>query len=121
MGYEGTGVATPVTFDASLAEKVSVNESIVLQKLHELLTEDGTLEGDGTRLWVRVSAKEMAALFPFWSPATVLRLTNVLRYKGIILADNFNDEPLDRTNWYTIDHAALARLEKGGRRGRRAA
>lgn len=66
------------------------------------------------RYWTYNSVKAWAELFPYWNPDKVRRVLEKLEEKGLILSDNFNPSPYDRTKWYTLacdpSHHDLANL-----------
>lgn len=54
------------------------------------------------RTWTYQSIAEVAAHFPYWSYAHVKRLLLELVRRKILIKNNFNKTPLDRTIWYAF-------------------
>lgn len=93
---------SPLLVLPSLATAIGLNEAIVLQQIHYwLTTKPKTHDG---KPWVYNSATEWQQQFPFFSVPTIRRALNNLRERGILEVANFNQDPQDRTLWYTIDY-----------------
>lgn len=110
------GSSHTLTIDPQLAAWVGLNESILVQQLHYVLSnkEDDlrylkTIDG---QRWYRESPKDFVAHhFPFWDESVVKRTLANLRKDGLILArSDLNKDPKDRSLWYSIDYAALEYL-----------
>lgn len=86
----------------SLAIKIGLNESIVLQQLHCLL-QNSKHAYDGKK-WVINTYEGWQKQFPFWSVKTIIRIINSLKKKELILVENYNSEKTDRTLWYSINY-----------------
>lgn len=97
----------PILVLPKLAQKVGLNEAIVLQQLHYWLQKSDNRH-DGN-VWVYNSIEQWTEQFPFWSKATVRRIIEGLRKSGFIIVGNYNRAGYDRTLWYTIDYTALNR------------
>ena len=98
----------PLVVLPSLAEKIGLNEAIMLQQIHFWLTRKPH-EKDG-RQWIYNTYAEWATQFPFWSESTIKRTIRSLEKKGLIITGNFNKVKIDKTKWYTIDYEKLERL-----------
>ncbi|MED4455122.1 DnaD domain protein [Metabacillus fastidiosus] len=95
----------PLLIIPSLAKKVGLNESIILQQIHYWLQiSDHTYEG---YKWMYNTYDKWAEQFPWWSKATIRRLITKLEKLGIIITGNFNKMKMDKTKWYRINYDAL--------------
>ena len=93
----------PLQVIPSLAVMIGLNEAIVLQQVHYRgLRQDGG--------WVEKSVGEWATEFPFWSESTVKRVFTQLRGELGLLESEKATRPLDQTNRYRVNEAALEAL-----------
>lgn len=99
----------PLIVMPGLAKKIGLNESIFLQQLHYWLEKSTNIQ-DGHR-WVYNTAKKWQEQFPFWSVNTIRRIIKNLEDKELLIIDNFNSLPIDKTNWYRINYEKVAALE----------
>lgn len=99
----------PLIVMPGLAKKIGLNESIFLQQLHYWLEKSTNIQ-DGHR-WVYNTAKKWQEQFPFWSVNTIRRVIKNLEEKELLIIDNFNSLPIDKTNWYRINYEKVAALE----------
>lgn len=95
----------PLQVLPSLACKVGLNESIVLQQFHYWLQRSNNIK-DGYK-WIYNSYKEWAKQFPFWSEHTIRRTINSLETQGYLISGNYNKAGFDKTKWYRIDYERL--------------
>ena len=95
----------PIVVLPSLAKLVGLNESIILQQLHYWLQRSSHAR-DG-RLWIYNTYAAWREQLPFWSEITIKRTVLKLEKQGLILSENFNKAPMDKTKWYSIDYDAL--------------
>jgi len=95
----------PLIILPSLAEKIGLNESIVLQQLHYWLLESKNVK-EGNK-WVYNTYKDWQKQFPFWSEKTIQRTITKLENEGYILTGNYNKMRIDQTKWYRIDYDKL--------------
>lgn len=96
----------PIMFHSTLAVALGVNEAILLQKIHMWL-QCKPLEAGGEKSFIYNSYKSWKEQLPFFSESTIKRaLTNLVK-QGILIKANFNKNPIDRTNWYSIDYDKL--------------
>lgn len=96
----------PLQVLPSLAEKVGLNEAIVLQQFHYWLERSNNVQ-DGYR-WIYNSYKKWNEQFPFWSNATLRRTINSLEKQGVLITANYNKAGFDKTKWYRIDYEWLS-------------
>ena len=101
----------PLMVLPSLAKAIGLNEAIVLQQVHYLLTISSN-ERDGFA-WVYNSFPSWQAnVFPFWPEVTIKRIFKSLESTGLIVSTSkHNKLSIDRTKWYRIDYQKLAMLE----------
>lgn len=92
-----------------LAEKIGLNEAIVLQQLHYWLNRSENYR-DGVK-WVFNSYPDWKKQFPFWSIPTIQRTFARLENLGLVKAGKFNKMKGDLTKWYTIDYTGIEALE----------
>lgn len=99
----------PLQILPTLAARVGLKESIVLQQFHYWL-QKSKHEYDGKR-WIYNNYPEWQKQFPFWSTTTIKRIILNLENQGLIISANYNKAKMDRTKWYTINYAKLQQLE----------
>lgn len=93
----------PLVINPELAQRIGLNEAIVLQQLNYWLTEtESGVNHDGRR-WVYNTYEKWAEQFPFWSPETVKRAFTSLVKSGVILAEKLQKAQRDHTNFYAIN------------------
>ena len=98
----------PLLIPPTLAAEIGLNEAIVLQQIHFLLSiSDHSYDG---RKWVYNSYDDWQRQFPFWSKPTIVRIIKRLEDAELIIAGNYNKRLYDRTKWYTINYEKLAIL-----------
>src|SRR5262245_43643977 len=85
----------------ALAMEIGLNESILFLQM-EFWTAVGGEERAG-KTWIRKSVREIHSEFPFWSPATVERIIQCLVRRGLIIAENFNENPRDKSRWLALN------------------
>lgn len=92
-----------------LAQKIGLNEAIVLQQLHYWIDTSGhDIKGEN---WIYATYEELQSQFPWWSMKTIQRTLTNLKEIGLIKVGNFNKKKYDKTNWYTINYKKLDDLE----------
>lgn len=95
----------PLIILPSLAEKVGLNESIVLQQLHYWLMDSKHFHDD--HKWIYNTYSDWKKQFPFWSDKTIRRTITKLENEGLIISGNYNKLPIDKTKWYRINYEQL--------------
>lgn len=60
------------------------------------------------RFWTYNSVKAFDELFPWWSSKQIRRIINSCKDQGTILVGNYNEDPRDRTVWYSPCDELLA-------------
>jgi hypothetical protein len=100
----------PLLIIPSLAQKIGLNEAIVLQQLHYWIETSGhEIEGES---WIYATYEQFQSQFPWWSAKTIQRTLTSLKEFGLIKINNFNKKKYDKTNWYTIDYKKLDQMEE---------
>jgi DnaD/phage-associated family protein len=92
----------PLVVLPSLAEKIGLNEAIILQQLHYWL-KDSSHTYDGFK-WIYNTYNNWKEQFPFWSDKTIRRIITKLENEGLIISGNYNKLGIDKTKWYRIDY-----------------
>lgn len=102
----------PLQVLPTLAARIGLNEAIVLQQLHYWLLKNKDNPANRKRgmVWCWNSYEQWQEAFPFWSARTVRRTFKALEAAGLIKRNSFNRLSIDRTSWYTIDYAEVAKL-----------
>lgn len=99
----------PLCVLPTLAAKIGLNESLVLQQVHYWLGikqrgGDTAAFKDG-RWWVYNSYEEWRkGNFPFWSEITIKRTFLALEKMGLLASEYLAPDVRDRRKWYTIDY-----------------
>lgn len=100
----------PLVINPALAEKIGLNEAIILQQLNYWLTRtDSGISYDGVQ-WVYNTYSEWREQAPFFSERTIQRVILKLEEVGIIRSEMLRKSKGDRTKFYTINqsHELLA-------------
>lgn len=63
-------------------------------------------------VWVYKTYEEWQNELPFWSVRTIQRAFKKLEKRGVVISDNYNKIPIDKTKWYRINFAYLDELCK---------
>ncbi|MBA3829945.1 MAG: hypothetical protein H0X33_13475 [Taibaiella sp.] len=100
----------PLQVLPKLAEKIGLNEALVLQQLHYWLNKSDNYR-DGSK-WVFNSYPGWKEQFPFWGLRTIQRTFLKLENLGLIKVANFNKMKGDLTKWYTVDYEGVTALEQ---------
>ncbi|SDF31805.1 hypothetical protein [Sporolituus thermophilus] len=95
----------PLVVLPSLAQKLGINEAIVLQQIHFWLQKNGKQRD--AKKWVYNSLEAWHQQFPFFSMSTLKRTFNSLEKLGILITGHYNKKAYDRTKWYSIDYNKL--------------
>lgn len=103
----------PLVIDPDLAKLIGLNEAIIIQQIHYWIEINKKAERNfyDNRYWTYNTIKEWhEKYFPFWSFNTVHRTIQKIESMGILLVGSFNQDPSNRTKWYTIDYEVLGKL-----------
>lgn len=99
----------PLLVMPKLAEKIGLNEAIILQQVHywnETNKRSGNNLKDG-HYWTFNSYEGWQKQFPFWSISTIKRTITNLEKQGLLIVSNYNKLKIDRTKWYRINYETL--------------
>ncbi|MCM3111648.1 conserved phage C-terminal domain-containing protein [Lederbergia lenta] len=100
----------PLIILPSLAEKIGLNESIIIQQLHYWLKSNGKQKGE--HKWIFNTYEDWQKQFPFWSISTIRRTITKLEKANFIIVDNFNKLAIDKTKWYRINYELLESMNR---------
>lgn len=91
-------------FNIKIAEKLGVIEAILLHNIQFWVEKSKANNKHfyNDRFWTYNSAKAFAELFPYLSEQQISRALKRLTDEGWLMKDNFNNNPFDRTNWYSL-------------------
>jgi len=92
----------PLIIIPSLAVKIGLNESIILQQMHYWMQSSN--HNHENRKWIYNSYEGWQVQFPFLSIATIRRTIDNLVKLNLIVKGNFNKMGIDRTIWYSINY-----------------
>jgi len=95
----------PLQVLPTLAEKLGVNQAIILQQIHYwLIHSEHDIEG---HVWVYNTYKEWAEQFKWLKPRAIQKHIIQLEKAGYLIPGNFNKMRNDHTKWYRIDYDKL--------------
>lgn len=100
----------PLIVLPKLAEKIGLNEAILLQQIHFWLGKKKHYK-DG-RYWVYNTYKEWEKQFPFWSVSTIRRTVTSLEKQNLLITGNYNKLGIDNTKWYSIDYNVINSMSR---------
>ena len=98
----------------SLACRIGLNESIVLQQIHYWLNPRINKTIKEGHHWVYNSYDQWQEQFSFWSAITIKRTFQSLEKSGLLLSKNLNPSGFNKTKWYRIDYDQLKNLTTEG-------
>ena len=101
----------PIVINAELADRIGLNEAIVLQQLNYWIQDSTAGEVHDGRKWVYNTFEEWQRdNFPFWSVDTIKRTLTKLKRLGLVDVKQLRKSKHDHTNFYTIEyrHALLS-------------
>src|ERR1700722_13497348 len=101
----------PLQVLPTLAQKVGLNEAIVLQQIHYWLNPSFNKNFKDDRYWVYNSYDDWQEQFKFWSKNTIKRTITFLEEQGFLITSNFNQNKIDHKKWYSINYEELQRVE----------
>lgn len=102
------------SFDIKIAKEYGIAEAIILKHIYfwvkrNALNEKNCFDG---RCWTYNSIKAFAELFPYLTERQVRYALAKLKDNGLILVGNYNDDPRNRTLWYTLTDEGMALFEQ---------
>lgn len=103
----------PLVINPQLADRIGLNEAIILQQLKYWLNEtESGVEHEGQR-WIYNTVEQWQKQFPFWSADTVKRALSSLQKQGLVLVEKLAKAKHDHTNYYAINYQSVALIEEG--------
>jgi len=103
----------PLQVLPSLADKIGLNEAIVLQQLHYWLENKRNKgrEHKGYKWVFNTYADWQTDNFPFWSINTIQRIFASLEKQGLIISEQIDKKKHDMTKFYRIAYDELDKME----------
>lgn len=101
-------------FDSDIATEYGIKEAILLQFFYFWDAKNRANNSnfrDG-RYWTFNSVKAFETLFPYMTKDQIRRTLDKMCELGLIVKDNLNQNPHDRTLWYALTDMAKAKVEK---------
>lgn len=101
-------------FDVDIATAFGVNAAIIFENLGfwvEYNRANRTNFRDG-KYWTFNSRKALRELFPYMGEKQLRSATSALIDAGLVETGNFNDNPYDRTLWYTLSDKGYSTWQK---------
>ncbi|MBD2364469.1 hypothetical protein H6G36_25405 [Anabaena minutissima FACHB-250] len=107
----------PLTVLPSLAERIGLDEAIVLQQVHYLTSSSERVENTKAFkegfYWVFHTVENWRAkFFRWWSAPTVKRVFQTLTSSGLLLTDTFDEGQGHRRLWYRVNYALVEAIAK---------
>lgn len=100
-------------FNTDFAKEYGLVEAILIENLYfwckKNLANEKNIENG--KAWTYNSVKAFNELFPYLTPHKINRALKTLEEKELIEVGNFNENPYDRTKWYTITDKAVSTLK----------
>lgn len=98
-----------LSFDRQIACLISLDAAIIYNHILYWLRinadrSDVFIDG---KYWMYETQKKMAEFFGFMSEDRVYKAIKDLVKHGLLLKENFNKSPMDKTNWYTVSNQSL--------------
>jgi hypothetical protein len=100
----------PLQVLPTLAQKIGLNEAIILQQIHYWLNPKHNKNLFENRLWVWNTYEQWQQQFPFWGERTIRRAILNLEECGIL--DSFVTRDFRKIKYYTINYNRLEEVEK---------
>ncbi|MBU2491297.1 MAG: hypothetical protein KJ571_01630 [Bacteroidetes bacterium] len=100
-----------MVFSPILAEKLGINEAIILDKIHKFMNGPKNKNIHSGKHYVYNSYKNWHTyIFPFLSESTIKRAITRLENLKILESDNFNKLKFDKTKHYTINYLKIDKI-----------
>lgn len=100
----------PLQVLPTLAQKIGLNEAIILQQIHYWLNPKHNKNIFEDRHWVWNTYEQWQQQFPFWGEKTIRRAISNLEDAGLL--DSFVTRDFRKLKYYTINYNRLEELEK---------
>ena len=100
------------SFDIKIAKEYGIAEAIILKHIYFWVNKNalnGKNRIDG-RYWTYNSVKAFVEMFPYFNERQIRYTLGKLKDEGLIMVANHNNDPRNRTLWYTLTDKAFALL-----------
>ena len=84
-----------------------LNEAIMMNLLRIIIAGETEEHFYKNKSWSRCSLKAFSKILPFWSVHQIRVILDSLIKQGVIETANFNENPSDRTKWYSFTDKEL--------------
>lgn len=104
------------TFDTGIAETLGLHAAIVFNHIVYWLKINCRKENanfEEGKYWMYETQKQMADFFGYLKEDDVWKAIKKLLEAGLIIKDNFNKNPFDKTSWYTTSDQEIFLGKKG--------
>lgn len=91
----------PLKFNSLLAERIGLNEAIVIQQFYSWCEYYGEIKDE--HKWIRKGYNELNERFPFWSINTLKRTICSLQESEYLISKRYNSSKFDNTKWYRVN------------------
>jgi len=100
-------------FNIELAKEYGILEAILIQNIYywTLKNKANNKHYHNGYYWSYNSIKAFSELFPYVSQRQIQYSLKKLKDLGIIMTDNFNTSPYDKTLWYSISNKGLSIIQ----------
>ena len=98
----------PLLVPPSLAQKIGLNEAIILQQVHYWLNPKFNKNYHEDRYWVWNTYEQWQQQFPFWCEKTISR--TIANLEKLNLLDSFMTRDFRKHKYYTINYQKLDQL-----------
>lgn len=103
-------------FNVQIAKEYGIEEAILIHNIYFWIKKNMANERhfhDG-RYWTYNTQKALTELFPYINETKIQRSLKKLDDLGFIIKGNYNENKLDRTQWYAFSDEAIAILQNAG-------
>lgn len=98
----------------NIAMVAGVNAGIIAELIKDITKDElEDISYKYGKKWCRCSFKTMAVYCPYLSIEQIKGAVCVMRKKGILSTDRFNESKFDHTNWYAFTEYGKHLLETG--------
>lgn len=98
----------PLQVLPTLAQKIGLNEAIILQQVHYWLDPRHNKNYFEDRYWVRNTYEQWQTQFPFWAMNTIRRTVANLEETGLLMS--FVTRDFKKLKYYSLNYAQLEQL-----------
>lgn len=98
------------SFDILIAKKYGVECAIFLNNMAYWIQKNSANHRNfkNGKFWTFNSHKAFGILFPYWTRQNIRTIIDKCIKKDLICRDNFNENPYDKTNWYSFTEKGLS-------------